>query len=243
MRVEGGRTHYGQSIGVLTLDTCFPRILGDVANAKTYPFPVKFRTVSKATIERVVKQGGEGLLAPFLEEARRLESEGVSAITTSCGFLSVFQDELAKQLRVPVFSSTLMVIPLIHRMLGPGQKVGIITADSGSLTERHLKGAGAGSVPVAIAGLEGTKEFASTILADRPTLDPEAVEKEIVAAAKRLVRENPDVGAMVFECANLAPYAEAVHRAVGLPVFDIVSLINFVHATVEMNGRFRDKNL
>ena len=33
----GGYTTYGQPIGILMLDTRFPRIPGDIGNAKTYP--------------------------------------------------------------------------------------------------------------------------------------------------------------------------------------------------------------
>lgn len=242
VRIAGGRTHYGEAIGILTLDTLFPRIVGDVGNAKTYNFPVKFKTVRRATVSRVLKRE-KALLKPFVEAAKELEKDGINAITTSCGFLSPFQDALAKEIRVPVFTSTLMLLPLVHRMLGRGQKVGIITADSSSLTPRHFEGVGAADVPIAIEGLQNTTAFANCFLKNGTSFDPEAVEKEVVDAAKRLSKTNKDIGAIVFECANLAPYSESVHREVGLPVFDIVTFINMIHDSIEMTDRFGSKIL
>jgi Asp/Glu/hydantoin racemase len=190
-----------------------------------------------------VLKGEKALLRPFVEAAKELEQEGVSAITTSCGFLSPFQDALAKELSVPVFASTLMLLPLVHRMLGRGQKVGVITADSSSLTPGHFEGVGAADVPVAIEGLQNTTAFADCFLRNGTSFDPEAVEKEVVDAARLLSRKNKDVGAIVFECANLAPYSEAVQREVRLPVFDIITFINMIHNSIEMADRFGPKIL
>ena len=49
MIVTGGKNVYGESIGILMLDTKFPRIPGDIGNALTFPFPVRYRKVSGAT--------------------------------------------------------------------------------------------------------------------------------------------------------------------------------------------------
>ena len=242
MKVQGGRTHYGQAIGVLTLDTVFPRIVGDVGNAKSYDFPVKFKTVKRATVTRVLK-GDKALLLPFIEAAKELEQEGVSAITTSCGFLSPFQKAIAKEVKVPVFTSTLMLLPLVHLMIGQNRKVGIITADSSSLTPSHFEGVGASDVPMVVEGLQNTREFAACFVKNGSSLDPEIVEREIVGAARRLVKKNPDVGAIVFECANLAPYSEAVNRETGLPVFDIITFIKMIHNATVMSNRFGPKVL
>jgi len=40
-------------LGILMLDTAFPRILGDVGNEQTWPFPVRIRRVHGATPTRV----------------------------------------------------------------------------------------------------------------------------------------------------------------------------------------------
>jgi Asp/Glu/hydantoin racemase len=60
-------------------------------------------------------------------------------------------------------------------------------------------------------------------------MNVEQMQRDMVAVAKRLVSEHRDVGAIVFECTNMAPYAHAVQAAVGLPVFDIQALIRMVH--------------
>jgi len=230
--VIGGRTHYGEAIGIITLDTTFPRIPGDIGNASTFDFPVKLRTVKGASIDRVVKQGDRTLLEPFVDTAKRLEKEGVRAVTTTCGFLALFQDEIAASVRIPVFTSSLMQVPLVYKMLGRGRKVGIITADSDSLSQKHLTAAGIdSSIPLAIEGMQDQKEF-SRLLGNERELEPDKIEAEIVNVAKKLASENSDMGAFVLECANLPPYSSAVQRATGLPVFDLVTLTNYAYMAV-----------
>jgi hypothetical protein len=193
---------------------------------------VRFRVVGGATVPRIVTRNlDRRLLEPFLEGARDLEREGVLAITTSCGFLVLFQDELARQLRVPFFASSLLQIPLVYRMVQ--RPVGVITADAAALTGEHLQAAGAdASMPVHVAGLEGCEAFASAILRDGPRLDPVAVEHEVVATAQALLRREPGIGAFVCECHNLAPYGPAIQRVTGRPVFDIFSLVALVNQAV-----------
>ena len=232
-RVRGGQNQYGFSVGVLVLDTRFPRVPGDIGNATTFPFPLRYHRVSGATAERVVRGSAAGLLEAFMEGAHALEQEGVGAITTSCGFLIKFQRELAAAVRVPVFTSSLLLVPLVHRMLGPGRRVGILTVDASSLSPEHLASAGITSaVPIAIAGLEGEKEFTRVLLGDEPELDVDLAREEHVRVAGRLVAEHPDLGAIVLECTNMPPYARDIQRATGLPVLDIVSLITLVQAAV-----------
>ena len=117
MIVKGGRTNYGEPIGILMLDTKFPRIFGDIGNAETFSFPVRYKRVVGATPQRVVKEADPSLIEPFIEAAKELEQKGVSAITTSCGFLAIFQDYLADAVDIPVFTSSLIQVPLVYRML------------------------------------------------------------------------------------------------------------------------------
>src|SRR5919109_3786807 len=131
-RVRGGPNQYGFTVGILILDTRFPRIPGDMGNATTFPFPVRYHRVTGADPDLVVRRGAEGLLAAFVEGARALEREGVGAVTTNCGFLVKYQRELAAAVSVPVFTSSLLLVPLVHRMLPPGQRVGLITVNATS---------------------------------------------------------------------------------------------------------------
>lgn len=237
MRVRGGRNVYGVPIGILMLDTRFPRVPGDIGNAETFPFPVLYRRVPGAWVPRVVQEGDPALLEPFIEAARELERDGVAAITTGCGFLAKFQRQIAAALRVPFFSSSLMQIPLVAAMLPPGRKIGVLTVDARSLTREHLEGAGVPpSIPLVIRGLEAEAEFSRVILGDEPVLDVARARAEHVRVARRMVEEEPAVGAIVLECTNMPPYAADIQAATGLPVFDIQTLIRFVHAAVAQTG-------
>src|SRR5262249_29809329 len=159
-RVRGGFNQYGFTVGILMLDTQFPRIPGEMGNATTYSFPVRYHRVTGAIPDLVVRRGAAGLLPNFIDGARAREREGGGAMTTNCGFLIKYQRELAAAVSVPVFTSSLLLVPLVHRMLAPGRKVGIMTVNSASLQAEHLAGAGIGSdIPLAIAGMEGEKEF------------------------------------------------------------------------------------
>ena len=230
MRVRGGFNQYGFTVGILMLDTRFPRVAGDMGNAGTFPFPVRYHRVTGADPDLVVRRGAAGLLDRFVDGARQLEREGVGAITTNCGFLVKFQRELAACVRVPVFTSSLLMVPLVYRLLPPGQRVGVMTVNAPSLGPEHLAGAGIGpDVAIAVAGLETEKEFTRVLLGDEMELDVELAREEHVRVARKLVADHPDIGAIVLECTNMPPYTADVQRATGRPVFDIVSLVRFVH--------------
>jgi hypothetical protein len=221
------------SVGVLMLDTRFPRIPGDIGNAATFDFPVRYHRVTGASPDRVVRGDGQALLPLFVEGARSLEREGVRAITTSCGFLARFQEELAASVRVPVFTSSLMLVPIVHRMLSPGRVVGIMTVDATALGARHLAGAGVPpEMGVVVAGLETEREFTRVLLGDLPALDVEIARAEHVAVARRLVAAHPEIGAIVLECSNMPPYRQAIQEATGLPVFDVTTLVRMVRDAV-----------
>jgi hypothetical protein len=218
------------SIGVLCLDTSFTKIPGHIRNPLTFGFPVIYQVVRGATPERVVSRADPALLAPFVAAARELEAAGVSAITTACGFLILFQRQLADSVHVPVFTSSLLQLPMVARMLGFGQRVGLLVADEESLTQRHLDAAGAGSVPVCIGGMSGWREFREVILEGRrDELDATALEAEVLTEATRLRHRCPGMGALVIECTDLAPFSHAVQNALGVPVFDIATLTETVH--------------
>lgn len=233
MAVRGGRNVYGYSIGVLMLDTVFPRIPGDIGHAGTFPFPVLYHRVRQAFPSRVIREADPALLDGFIEGARALEAAGVLAVTTSCGFLSMFQRQLAEAVRVPVFTSALMLVPMVARMLGPDRVIGVLTVDSGSLGPRHLAEMGiTEEIPVVVAGLEKGHAFSPVLLDNELELDVEAARREHVEVARDLLERHPQVGAIVLECTNMPPYAAAIRQATGLPVFDITSLMRMVHAAL-----------
>src|SRR5262245_62716288 len=109
---HGGKAVYGARLGILMLEARFPRIPGDMGHAGTWPFPVLYKVVTGASPRRVVIDAASGLLSSFIEAARELESLGADGITTNCGFLSLYQRELAAAVRVPVATSSLMQVPM-----------------------------------------------------------------------------------------------------------------------------------
>src|SRR5436853_6352466 len=116
----GGKAISGGRLGILMLEARFPRIPGDMGNAETWPFPVLYKVVKGASPERVVRERANGLLDAFRDAAHELVELGADGITTNCGFLSLFQDEIARHLGVPVATSSLMQAPMIARLLPAG---------------------------------------------------------------------------------------------------------------------------
>lgn len=227
---RGGKAIYGAPLGILMLEASFPRIPGDMGNAATWPFPVLFRVVKGASPERVVLQGATGLLPDFLDAAAELVAVGAEAITTNCGFLSLFQQELAAHVRVPVATSALIQVPWVQSTLPPGKRVGVITVSGSSLTSRHLAAAGA-PVDTPFVGTEDGKEFFRVlILGEKQDMDIALAAKDILDAGRRLVATHPDVGAVVLECTNMPPYAHVLQEVLSLPVYDIYTLITWLHA-------------
>ena len=229
--IYGNHTNYGEAVGILMLEPSFPRIPGDIGNATTFPFPVRYQIVKGANPGNVVEGADPEIILRFAEGARELERQGVRAIVTSCGFTALFHRTLADAVDVPVFSSSLIQMGLVHAMLKKDQRVGVITAKAGSLTPQHFEGVGAGDVPRAVIGMEGTS-FASLVMEQAQSIDLEKVTGEMRARARQLVSEHPDVGAIVLECTNMPPFAKAVQEETGLPVFDIVTLTRYVFSAV-----------
>jgi Asp/Glu/hydantoin racemase len=220
------------AIGIIMLDTLFPRIPGDIGNPNTFSFPVLYNVVKGAYPNRVVKNADPLLLQLFIEAAQELENEGVRAIATSCGFLAIFHRELVNAVDIPVFSSSLQLVPLVQSTIKRKQKVGIITARSQSLTPKHFSGVGIQSYPLAIIGMDSAEEFSAVFIEGKEDIDIEKCRMEMVMKAEKLIKRHPEVGAIVLECTNMPPYAQDIQKAVGLPVFDVVTMINFVYSAV-----------
>jgi Asp/Glu/hydantoin racemase len=219
-------------IGIIMLDTIFPRIKGDIGNPATFNFPVRYRVVNGASPERMVIQADKNLIQPFIEAGRSLIKDGACALATSCGFLALFHRELNQALDVPVFSSSLLQVHMAQAIIKKDQKVGIITARKKSLTREHLAAIGIENYPLAIIGMEKAEEFSSVFIEGKPTLDSKKCRQEMRTTSLKLKELNPDIGAIVLECTNMPPYAKAIHDATGkLPIFDVVTMINYAYST------------
>ena len=226
--IRGGKAVYGASVGMLLLESRFPRIPGDGGNAATWPFPMLYRVVGGATPDKVVRARG-AIVDDFVDAARELVAIGADGITTNCGFLVLHQDRLAQACGVPVAASSLLQVPWVERLLPPGRRVGVVTVEAKSLTPRHLECAGA-RPDTPVEGTEGGAEFTRVLLGDEMALDVGRAREDVIAAARRLVENHRDVGAIVLECTNMPPYAADMSRATGLPVYDFHSFVCWFQA-------------
>jgi hypothetical protein len=227
-----GQTSSGAAIGILLLETFVPFIPGDVANATTYAFPVRFQTVKGFSVRRALGKD-PSVYENLREAADALVQQGVRAVTGDCGFMGIHQKKLARELSIPVFLSSLLQIPFISLLIGENAKVGIITADAKSLNADLLAAVGvADATNLIIGGLEDRQQFYQFAIEETGLLDAVAVENEVVSVARNMVAENPQIGAILLECSLLPPYGAAVQAAVNLPVFDYITMIDYVFAAV-----------
>ncbi|MBL8345644.1 MAG: aspartate/glutamate racemase family protein [Rubrivivax sp.] len=208
----------GPVLGILKLDTQFPRLPGDAGHPGSWAMPVRFRVVEGAVPLRVVRENDPAVLRPFIDAARALVAEGARALTTTCGFLVRHQAALQAAVPVPVWSSSLLALPALHRP-------GVLTVDAASLGAAELQAAGADPA-TPVQGLTEGGHLQTALLNNRPTLDPALAEADTVAAALALVRRRPDIESLVLECTNLPPYAVAVQRATGRPVHHLMTLVH-----------------
>lgn len=233
MILKGGYNVYGIPIGILCLESYGANVPGHLRNATTFNFPVCYKVVYGATPKRVVDEADRSLLESFIKAARELEKEGMCAITSSCGFLVLFQRELADCVNIPVYISSLIQVPMVQQMLRRDQKVGILTAKKNRLTEEHLRAVGADRVPVCVAGMEDQKEFCEVIIdGQRTELDIDKLEREVLSVVDGLVKKHPEMGALVIECTDLTSFAHLIQRKANVPVFDVITLTNMVYEAV-----------
>jgi Asp/Glu/hydantoin racemase len=216
--------------GILMLKTRFPRVVGDVGNAATWPFPVAYKVVEGTSAEAIVRRLDPARFErPFVEAARDLEGSGVRFITTGCGFLILLQDALQAAVSVPVYTSSLLQVSWLCRILPAQKKIGILTFEAASLTPAHLAAAGIDERRITIRGMEGTP-FHRTIIEDLESLDVERARADHVATAQRLRADDAQIAALVLECTNMPPYADAIREATGLPVYDLTTLVAWVES-------------
>ena len=224
-----GQTTYGEAIGIIMMDTHMPFPPGSPGNATTFSYPVRYYNVEGADMQQVVFNPNPDLLPKLVAAGQALVREGVKAVTGNCGFMILYQDQLAEALDVPVAMSSLLQLPMISRMLKQGEKVGIISANAATLSPRHMLIATQGKeVEHCIAGLEDQPCFYDAIHAENGTLDFDCVEAEVVSVARKMLKDDPAIAVFLFECTDLPPYAAAVQAATGLPVFDYTTMINHV---------------
>lgn len=229
-KAQKGQVSAGEAIGILLLETSVPLIPGTMANATTYNFPVRFKKVGDFTVSRAIGKDPTFFEA-LLDAANELVRQGVKAITGDC--MGIHQKKLAQEIDVPVFLSSLLQIPFITQIIGANEKLGVIAADSRQLSDDLLAAVGVSEQSnLVIGGLEDQPNFYKFAIEEVGTLDTKHVEKEVVGIARQIVAHDPQIRAILLECPLLPPYGAAVQEAVNLPVFDHITMINFVFSAV-----------
>lgn len=236
-RTRPRRGSYGYPIGVLLLEQDGLFVPGDVGNAGSYDFPVFYKTVAGATIERVT-QGDQALQKVVVEAARDLEIQGVRAITSTSSAFIMFQNAAAASVRIPVFLSSLLQLKFISFLIGKNRTLGIIAADSRHLKNRVLEMNRADQdFKLVVCGMERCSEEDWTRLHEQDRLDTGKLADEIVAVARTMAIENGHLGAILLEGGMMPTYSKAVQDAVSLPVFDFMTMIDFAKNATHQTRR------
>lgn len=205
---------------------------GSMLNPASFDFPVIYETVEGAWVENVVR-GDPALEPAFISAARRLEERGAVAISSTCGFSIRHQAAVAASVNVPVWMSSLLLLPALLRQLPPLAKLAVLTYDSNfcgddlfGLDDPHER------ARTVIGGIEGGKFWHDELKRPAPPTDVAAVEADVASCVARLRDKHPQIAAILFECAAFPIVAPAIRRIVRLPVYDIVGLCRFMMASV-----------
>lgn len=213
-------------IGVVKLNTNFPRLIGDIGNPESFQYPVEYITVTSAVPANVTiaEDLTESLQQDFITATKALLEKEVSLITTTCGFLSTMQPQLAQLSNTPTICSALTLLPLLASIHGGTKNIGVLTFNAETLNANHT----AGFIPGAIEGLLPTDSLRRVISADLRILDEVAARDNVLTACERLLIHSPNTKAIVLECTNLSPYKAALREHAKLPVYDIVDAIHWL---------------
>ena len=232
LQARPGAQSYGHDIGILLIDCFNPFIPGDVGNASSFDYPVLYHVVPDVTIPRLVEEGDVALVQNVIDAARYLESHGVKAITSDCGYMLHFQEAVREAVSLPVMLSSLIQLPFISGLLPSSRSIGVICANAASLTEEMLSIAfPARDRRLTIVGMEDQPEFRAAILEEKGSIDPQIVEAELLLVGRQLLERDPSIGAILIECSNLPTYAKALQDELQLPVFDFITMIDYVRSS------------
>ena len=208
-------------------------LVGNSTNPASYDYPVRLKPVLGANVHTVLENPDRQVLARMIADAKDMAADGVLAITTSCGFNAIFQEELASALGLPVFTSSLLQVPLVQCVLGPASQICVITANAGALRPEHLRAAGITRTDgLHIVGLEQCAEWRRMFAEPDHGVDVARIAQEVLHTCVQARAANPDVRAFVLECTDLPPFSAEIRRQTGLPVFDFITMANYLHASL-----------
>ena len=212
-------------IGIIMLNTDFPRPVGDIGNLNSYRYPAQIFKLSKANVSNVVcSQLAEELIAEVIGAAQSLKAAGANIITTSCGFLAPLQGQVQREIGLPFLASSLCLLPFLRQAFGSHCPIGVLTFDSRVLSADHFNGHY--DDKIAIAGIENGRELHQVIKLGSTELNAQRAEQDVIEAAQQLMQQQPSC--LLLECTNLSPYKEKLRQHFQLPVFDLVDAIHWL---------------
>lgn len=237
MYLKGGYTNYGQDIGIMMLPTVFPRLVGDIGNARSFSMPVKYRIVRDIDMASVnEKNADEKLIQPFIQAAKSLEAEGCKAITTSCSFLGLFQRQLADSVNIPVFTSPLLLVPMLRNMLNSDLKIGIFTESKSMLSDDYFNqfDCSIDDTNICITGMASNSAFSQLIIGDNVDGNMKQIEDCIKNMTIQHMKKYPTTGAIILECINFSPFTSLIQKFSGVPVFGINQFLEYIDSCISM---------
>lgn len=206
---------------------------GDVLNDKSYDFPIISEIVTCATPENVVKSSRftDEDIQGYVDTANKLVKRGAIGLITTCGFMAQLQNRIRDKVSVPIASSSLLQIPFVMSTLPSGSHIGVLTFNGAVLGPVHFEGVGVTKEQYARITIVGapSKGPMHDAIADGLPYYREKIQDEMVGMTKTLLEKDPLIKAIVLECTQMPPFAKAVHKASGLPVYDILTLANWFY--------------
>lgn len=224
-------------IGIIQSNTNIPFPIGAIGNKKTFNYSVRYQFVEELTTQRLVVNADPSLDESIIKAARLLEHSGVSAILGDCGHLIQFQQAVNDSVNIPVFLSSWLQLPFIQSILPSGKKIGALMANAQFFRPHLLEKAGIDlTIDLQIIGMEHQPAFRQAYIEEPGNLNTQAVTTELVDSAMNLLSSEPDIGALILECSDMPPYALAIRHAMKIPVFDFLTMANYVFASLDRNG-------
>mmetsp|Transcript_160817 Transcript_160817/g.296543 ORF Transcript_160817/g.296543 Transcript_160817/m.296543 type:complete len:475 (-) Transcript_160817:28-1452(-) len=152
----------------------------------------------------------------------------VNCITSACGFMANTQKFASSISSVPCLMSSLELLPMMHMMSSPGDKIIVMTADDGSFSDAYDQLIRPEwNIPksrIELVGLQHVEGFGAEV-AHGTTVDVKEAEGNIVKAiAARIESLKPvRVACLLSECTELPGYTNTLREKFGFPVFDAIS--------------------
>ncbi|WP_129778403.1 aspartate/glutamate racemase family protein [Peristeroidobacter soli] len=221
------------ALGIVEMANKPLRHPGHLGHPGTFAYPVVYAGAATAFADRILNRD-PAVAADYVRQGERLQEQGIKALLTTCGFNVAYQSEIARRLQVPVATSSLLLLPLLLRLVSTERAVGVITFDRHKLDPALLEMSGVSASDVSrlkILGLDGTRTW-HELSRPEPELPLQAIGDDLMLLIRRLVTDTPTLGGILLECSALCPFSPRIRAETGLPVLDFVSLANLLQASV-----------